>query len=300
MNRLLTYSSKAAVLKPSLLPYGGNGLIATRKIAKDELIFKELPIVSVLKRQPQHSHGRHCLECWTPSSSITGKSSFCESHQSTLLNKSITRLNTQPGFPELRALQQKRLDESNGKEGAFPILITNLIGLSLSDLLTTGSMNSSMNLVNALVKGKDMPPEGIPAQWKQDYEEIKDVVLTGKGLSDLFSLKWYSDQMTRLNLNAMQSFYGEKEEERVVGTSLYLFASMLNHSCVPNVKVDWEDSNIIHAIANKDIAAGEELTITYNSEAAKMGTDERWEYFRYNYGFICTCPLCSGASEVKI
>ncbi|KAJ3064617.1 hypothetical protein HDU98_011982 [Podochytrium sp. JEL0797] len=284
MNTLLTHPTHSAHILPSPLPFAGNGVLASRRIAKGALVFSERPVLSVLK----HPRECRCLECWRPT-----QHAFCANHQASLLNKAMARMHSQQGFTALRETQLRRLAESTGKEGGFAIMISDLVALSLMDLLTAGNMNRSSNLVAGLVKGKEMPPQGIPEEWKSQYDEIKTVMLTGKGLSDLFSLTWYCDQMTRLNLNAMQTWFPasrEGKKEPVVGTALYLFASMLNHSCVPNVRVDWVDDNVIRVIAEKDIEAGEELNISYIGEVDATQEDpvvlkERWEFFRFNYGF---------------
>ncbi|KAI9329729.1 hypothetical protein BDR26DRAFT_872113 [Obelidium mucronatum] len=292
MNKLLT-TATAAAIRPSLQPFGGNGLLASRRIRKGELLFGEAPLLSVLKTKQET--GKRCSECWRTTDSPSG---FCAKHNASLLQKSRSRLLTQPGFDGLRAAQAQRLSESNGKEGAFSLMITDLVGLSLVDLLSTGSMNNSANLMESLVRGKDMPLEGTPKEWIRDYEEMKQVLLKGQGLADLFSLKWYTDQMTRLNLNSMQTnFLASASAAPVVGTSLYLYASMMNHSCRPNVMIDWVDSNEIQVFAKTDIEEGDEVLMSYVGEVEAtedpVVLKERWEFFRFNYGFICKCPLCS-------
>ncbi|KAJ3006417.1 UNVERIFIED_CONTAM: hypothetical protein HDU68_004071 [Siphonaria sp. JEL0065] len=296
ITKLLIFNSNAARVKPSLQPYGGNGLIATRHIKKGELLFKEAPFLSILKQHPTSSTHSYCPECWTPTTTPTP---FCPSHASSLLSKSYARLLTQEGYNNLRTHQRKKIQETKGKEGGFSAMITDLIGISLMDLVTTGTLNNSSNLMNLLVKGKDMPVEGTPDEWKHDYQEIKKVLLTGKGLSDLFSLKWYTDQMTRLNLNAIQTSYtpSASPTHPIFGTCLYLHTSMMNHSCIPNVSIDWlDETNHIQVFAKSDIEKGGEVLMSYVGDVAEsedpVVVKERWEFFRFNYGFVCGCPLC--------
>ncbi|CEM04249.1 unnamed protein product [Vitrella brassicaformis CCMP3155] len=73
------------------------------------------------------------------------------------------------------------------------------------------------------------------------------------------------------------------------GYALFPVFSLLNHSCEPNSESTYVDRNTISAFTTRDVAAGEELTISYIDNT--MSLADRREELR-GYGFVCTCPKC--------
>ncbi|CAG7820927.1 unnamed protein product, partial [Allacma fusca] len=64
------------------------------------------------------------------------------------------------------------------------------------------------------------------------------------------------------------------------GSALYPFQSWVNHSCVPNTEVKFPTRNHdVGLVAKRDIAKGEEITITY----LDLGDMERSRYSRNKY-----------------
>lgn len=64
--------------------------------------------------------------------------------------------------------------------------------------------------------------------------------------------------------------------------------SRINHSCVPNSQFHYSDYAYVYAL--KDIAAGEEIQISYAS--AIMERNTRRARLSQRYGFDCECPAC--------
>lgn len=82
----------------------------------------------------------------------------------------------------------------------------------------------------------------------------------------------------------------EDDEEALGGgsTGIWLHASYMNHSCLPNTaRAFIGDMMIVHA--TRDIAAGEEILTSY--QPAMMALPERRDEFKF-WGFRCDCPLC--------
>lgn len=80
------------------------------------------------------------------------------------------------------------------------------------------------------------------------------------------------------------------------GTGLYIVGSTFNHSCDPNVvllKPQGDFSDRTAVLALRDIAAGEELCISYIDEDASL--EDRNEMLR-DYGFTCSCTKCQAES----
>ncbi|RBR11206.1 uncharacterized protein FIESC28_09090 [Fusarium coffeatum] len=80
----------------------------------------------------------------------------------------------------------------------------------------------------------------------------------------------------------------EDEDISNASTGLWIRASYLNHSCIPNVKKDFIGDLILFR-ATRKIAAGEEITHAYDESSSykvrKAAIKRTWD-------FVCRCPLC--------
>jgi hypothetical protein len=68
-------------------------------------------------------------------------------------------------------------------------------------------------------------------------------------------------------------------------------ASFFNHSCMPNVADHVSPNGMIAFMAKRDIAAGEELFISYVGEDAPR--EQRQQRLSMQYGFACHCEKCN-------
>jgi hypothetical protein len=76
------------------------------------------------------------------------------------------------------------------------------------------------------------------------------------------------------------------------GSALYLRLARINHSCSPNCRQQHHPDTMISITATKDIAAGEELSISY-IDIRSRSTRERREILQNKYRFYCSCILCN-------
>ncbi|KAF8967087.1 hypothetical protein BDZ97DRAFT_1656788, partial [Flammula alnicola] len=86
------------------------------------------------------------------------------------------------------------------------------------------------------------------------------------------------------------------------GENVGVFPRMarLNHGCSSafNAVYFWrEDEKILVIHALKDIRKGQELLTTYTN--SKRPRDERRAYLSKQYGFLCTCDVCSLPDELS-
>jgi len=74
------------------------------------------------------------------------------------------------------------------------------------------------------------------------------------------------------------------------GTALFPSVARINHSCIPNMKIEfpWNSSQLA-AVAVSPVAAGEELCISYIKQEADVNTRRRQ---LLEYGFVCSCECC--------
>jgi SET domain len=69
---------------------------------------------------------------------------------------------------------------------------------------------------------------------------------------------------------------------------VFLLHSRFNHSCIPNSKVPTTSEDCIATFATRDIIAGEEITICYNTDFECRNRHERHQALR----FVCDCKAC--------
>ena len=73
---------------------------------------------------------------------------------------------------------------------------------------------------------------------------------------------------------------------------IFMLASRINHDCFSNTHNTWNANTERYTVyASRDIAAGEEITISYAGPFATP--HENKGMLLAKYGFECTCPLCS-------
>lgn len=78
------------------------------------------------------------------------------------------------------------------------------------------------------------------------------------------------------------------------GSALYSLQSKVNHSCAPNAECQFPHSNNVLALTTvQDVAAGEEICISYLDECAlERSRHSRQKMLRENYLFQCQCEKC--------
>lgn len=82
------------------------------------------------------------------------------------------------------------------------------------------------------------------------------------------------------------------------GGAIFLEASRINHSCIPNASYHWAPHlEMVQIRATKDIDEGQEITISYLDPCQLAHTRQRW--LRDNYGFSCDCPACEDTYDPR-
>lgn len=79
-------------------------------------------------------------------------------------------------------------------------------------------------------------------------------------------------------------------------SSIFLRATRINHSCVPNCHFSWNTNlNRLTVHAVKDIATGQEMTVSYGEVLRTR--EQRKELLTPSYDFECNCPACQPHTE---
>ncbi|XP_076298565.1 protein-lysine N-methyltransferase SMYD4-like isoform X2 [Lasioglossum baleicum] len=78
----------------------------------------------------------------------------------------------------------------------------------------------------------------------------------------------------------------------LVAIGIYPSASMMNNSCDPNIVINFMDQYQI-VKASRDIAANEEISMSYGPDYRHTSTEERQELLSRSNYFICNCKRCT-------
>lgn len=119
--------------------------------------------------------------------------------------------------------------------------------------------------------------------------------------SAAFSRAWYLKTQARLQINHFRvqlplplhvATSAPELLAGATGAAVYAFASLLNHSCVPNVDVEWLRGTAAATFrVSRDVATGEELTVAYVEPS--LAVAQRQARLRHGWGFACACPACA-------
>lgn len=82
------------------------------------------------------------------------------------------------------------------------------------------------------------------------------------------------------------------QQQDRIATAIYPSASMMNHSCDPNI-INSFLGHILITKATRDIAAGEEVFNCYGVDFRRMLRQQRQEKMKSQYCFKCNCVACT-------
>lgn len=80
--------------------------------------------------------------------------------------------------------------------------------------------------------------------------------------------------------------------QQLIGNGCYLFCSLLNHSCAPNIKRLNVDEKVV-LIVSRPIAQGGQLFDSYRANFNNQPKAQRQTALLKDYGFSCDCEACA-------
>lgn len=103
-------------------------------------------------------------------------------------------------------------------------------------------------------------------------------------------------QVVACNAHDINMFFTSREcpmgEQVQIGSGLYPFCSMFNHSCDPNVVRHSTDGTTVLVTTLKVVRKGEQLFDNYGCHFATHTKAERQAYLWEQYRFHCACQAC--------
>lgn len=105
-------------------------------------------------------------------------------------------------------------------------------------------------------------------------------------------------QVVACNAHDINGFFSSPQcpsgEQVQIGSGLYPFCSMFNHSCDPNVVRHSLNGSRVVVTALKAIRKGDQLFDNYGCHYATMEKTQRQSYLWEQYRFRCACQACQG------
>jgi hypothetical protein len=131
-----------------------------------------------------------------------------------------------------------------------------------------GDVDAMADADNSMPEGTDQDDDAVDAQVANTAMAEAREVVSKMTMEQLVEAKW-------------PNFHG---------TGLFASVARMNHSCEPNMKVDFPGNSAkLRAFALRPMNAGDELCISYIEQGADVQTRRRQ---LLEYGFTCVCDKC--------
>lgn len=294
-----TFPDKSLGFKVDTVQHATGGLrkcIATKAFTKDQEIMTCEPYASYL--YPDLDVKLYCFTCKTklnPETQISCAKkcifSFCSQsciEKGSKLHETFCVKAEDKDHPMFELME---LSKESGR-GIF-FAVAEMLTLIINCVTDQGRVKLMDDLSHLYL------PEPIPRSSELTEKEFKIMMKWVKMLStaNILDEIGYIALLCKTMYNAVE-FQTSKngEENRGTGKAIYLNAAYFNHNCNPNVVSNSRDyTNKVVFTANRDIAIGDELTVSYVNTGISL--EERGKVLKSVYDFNCVCSKCK--SEVS-
>ncbi|XP_076624715.1 protein-lysine N-methyltransferase SMYD4 isoform X2 [Colletes latitarsis] len=296
----------------------GRYVIANRFIEKGEILFLEKPVSFVLSNhEPIVNH--HCQHCNCSNTDIPIPCTKCLNTfycDVNCLNEAWFSYHCWEcsgnqmglwkeigiGHLALKVLLTCTTTTDTIKFNAMQNLVTNFSKLSIEDLIVYGitaimlTMYLSeytdyfkINNLNDCLVSK-FSDSIFNSNFNISTNIDKQIYVSSLLLRHILQLICNGHAIVKSNilLNENES---SMEQQNIVAAGIYPSASMMNHSCDPNIINIFMDQYII-VRASKHIAINEEIFNCYGPHYRQMSRKERQKILKAQYCFTCKCNPC--------
>lgn len=162
--------------------------------------------------------------------------------------------------------------------------------LATTNLATVLNKNHSVFSYESIF----MKHEKLKKMWTTHFVFIKKMLQRFIAIAryDVHSIGGWSLKASRAEKDAPENKTCT-EHQQLIGNGCFLFSSLLNHSCAPNIRRPNIDDKIV-MIVSRPIPRGGQLFDCYRANFNTVPTSERQEVLMQDYGFQCDCEACSG------
>lgn len=279
-----------------LLAGKARGIVTTRRVAAGSLLWKEVPLAaaaafaSIPAASPAASATllptSRCSLCLRPlqvaSKGLTASQSIAAVPTCTDCSTSVAEILAQCGGETEESCQEQ--------DRVFPVLTKRIAVRTLAAASASASpldlkaVDESLSLAHAALTSDQL------LAFRDDHarlqRDLAPLAAAKEGSVDAlgyFAEAWYCRLMTALNLNAFSVADGDG---RKIGSAVFVFTSLLNHSCRPSAAVEFprETGASVAVRATRDLEVDEEILIDY---LCGHSIGSRAEFLHNNYGFRC-------------
>ncbi|PIN12988.1 putative histone tail methylase containing SET domain [Handroanthus impetiginosus] len=268
----------------STLPEKGRCLFTTRDFFPGEVIISENPYVCVPNKNKESPESK-CEWCF--SSNNLKKCSACHVvwYCSSKCQKSDWKLHSL----ECRALSKLDKDRAKSLTSSIRLMVRLYIRRKLENekILPTSATENYKN-VEALVSHMSEVEEKQLVLYAQ-MANLVNLILQWP--ESEINIKEIAENFSKLACNAHTIC---DSELRPLGTGLYPVISIINHSCLPNSVLVFEERLAV-VRAMQHIPKGTEVLISYIEIAGSTPT--RQKALKEQYFFTCTCSHCMNLGQ---
>ncbi|XP_027871865.1 histone-lysine N-methyltransferase SMYD3 [Xiphophorus couchianus] len=267
-------------------PGKGNGLRATARISRGQLVTSAEPLASCVSGKRAREVCHHCF---------TRQETLLRCSQCKMARYCNAACQKQAWYGHkreckcLRRLLPRIPTDSVRLAARLRFALLNPPKTVGNELYTLEEHESNLNLMS---EQKKQGLSQLASMLELYVQQEEDSDLTQEVTSALpTSCRDPLSLIAKVTCNCFTISDGELQE---VGVGLYPSLSLLNHDCRPNCVMVFEGERL-QLRAVQDIRPKDELTISY-IETLSL-TEERQKQLQEQYHFICHCQRCSSKKE---
>lgn len=243
----------------------GRGLASTSKITEGDIIINEFPLGHSIE------YKNHTLYSKIPQTTWLAIHWYLNSTETSKFNEKsftdISKINFEDDIHISETLDPHFKEQT---DKCVEYLFYSIIGFSLietEDIIK--KQNEAIDIIwNLFVKHCQIP-------------------------TNTFAIHFLSNLSDNENSNIVQL------EKHKLGVAIFPLCSLINHSCVPNCHIHFNNDLQISIRASRNIQPGEEITISYGCIASNMKKENRIRLLKNNYFFTCNCEACENENIEK-
>lgn len=260
----------------------GRGLVATRDIAVNELIFLDRPIL--VGPRVNNYDVIFCASCCRIQKKLTLCSGGCRLPVCAMCD--ISAAPETPHTAECKVITSWQPKDQKRYCKTILYALTSIRAFLLNDHHRSIVLN---------MEGHP-PRKGMITELDR---LLKDQIFASLP-EDSPNLKLMRQVVNVLNTNAFETSRivqdPENNDHEIILRGLYILGALMNHRCLPNVRYVFDDDLVMRVHASKPIKKGEQIFNNYSK--ILWGTQHRIIHLCYSKNFMCGCERCTDPTEL--
>lgn len=254
----------------------GRGMVATRDIAENELIFLDRPIL--VGPRVNNYDVIFCASCCKIQKKLTLCTGGCR--LPICPDCDVSAAPETPHSAECRVITSWKPKDQNRYCKTILYALTSIRAFLMNDHHRSIVLN-----MEAHPPRKDMITE---------VERIlKDEVFSNLP-NDSPDVRYLRQIVNVLNTNAFETFRmvqdAENNDHEIILRGLYILGALMNHCCLPNIRYVFDENLVMRCYASKPIRKGEQIFNNYSKTL--WGTQHRIIHLSFSKHFLCNCERC--------